>query len=105
MSISQIIADIERTMEKATPGPWYGRGPKGSESYGGGCVATTETHHDKDFQAIADTRSHSSGIGQQQADGNREYIAACNPRNIAALISAYRELQRSLAGHEPRAAS
>lgn len=97
MNVTEIIAAIERVIESATPGPWYGRGPKGSESYGGGCVATTTTYQDINFKAIADVRSHSSEISYDQAAANREFIAACNPENIAALISAYKELEKKLA--------
>lgn len=99
MNLAEIISAIEQAMQSATPGPWYGRGPKGSESYGGGCVATTTTYQDKNFKAIADIRSHSSDISLDQADANREYIAACNPENIAALISAYKAMQSKLVAH------
>ncbi|QAS80950.1 hypothetical protein B5K10_24120 [Rhizobium leguminosarum bv. trifolii] len=85
---------------KARPqGLWYGRGPKGSESYGGGCVATTTTYQDINFKAIADVRSHSSEISYDQAAATREFIAACNPENIAILISAYKEMQQKLVAH------
>ncbi len=41
MNFGEIISGVEHAMQSATSGPWYGRGPKGSESFGGGCVATT----------------------------------------------------------------
>ncbi|RFB82003.1 hypothetical protein B5K11_35845 [Rhizobium leguminosarum bv. trifolii] len=97
MNVTEIISAIERAIETATPGPWYGRGPIGSESYGGGCVATTTTYQDINFKRIADIRSHTSKISHDQAAANREFIAACNPENIAALIFAYRELEKKQA--------
>lgn len=99
MNVTEIISAIEQVIESATPGPWYGRAPKGSESYGGGCVATTTTYQDINFKAIADVRSHSSEISYDQAAANREFIATCNPENIAVLISAYKEMQQKLVAH------
>jgi hypothetical protein len=99
LNLEEIISAIEHAMQSATPGPWYGRAPKGSESYGGGCVATTTTYQDVNFKAIADVRSHSSEISYDQAAANREFIAACNPENIAVLISAYKEMQQKLVAH------
>ncbi|WP_049735366.1 hypothetical protein [Rhizobium ecuadorense] len=99
MNVTEIISAIEQVVESATPGPWYGRGPIGSESYGGGCVATTTTYQDINFKRIADIRSHTSKISHDQAAANREFIAACNPENIAILISAFKEMQQKLAAH------
>lgn len=90
----QIVADIRKTMEKATKGPWHP-----------GCIV--DDNHPCNCRTILD-EGYASGIativlgndlplgeggidgpGFDEAKANCAYIAACNPENMAAFLDAF----------------
>jgi len=48
--------------------------------------------------AVSDLLASLNALATPEA--NRECIGACNPENIAALISTYKEMQQKLLAHD-----
>lgn len=87
----EVRADLKAKAEKATPGPWFALGPKGSESPGGGCVTTADNYFDG--QTLFGVWSYSAGLSFDQARENGRFIAAANPSVILSLLTALEEAE------------
>ncbi|TPM53231.1 hypothetical protein FJ959_22120 [Mesorhizobium sp. B2-2-4] len=96
MTIERIEKELRDGLDKVTPGPWFALGPKGSESCGGGTIATTPTYQDQAFAPLADIRSWSAGITQEEANRNAAHIARCSPDNIRDLLSEIERLREDV---------
>jgi hypothetical protein len=81
-SLTDIIADIRKAMERATPGPWAVEEKKFRGDYS---VAWKPE--------LKVCRTYGDSLS---AECDATYIAACNPSNIAAVLDALEKAERDL---------
>lgn len=85
--ITALMATMKSAAEKATPGEWRAFSHPASGTY------AVHTPNDKRCEDVIKWPGFD---GQQNAEGNAEFISAANPANVLALVEALEKAQQSV---------